>query len=111
MPLLPNAELAFVPMEKLAGYALNLEHPVGKHKAIVFESVLGITITDAHFLRDKILEAVLIHEAIPTRLDKFGQRFLMEFVIQRNQRLATIVTAWIIEQNELSPRLTSCYIK
>jgi len=43
MLLLPNIEFAYIPSEKLAGYALNPDHPVGKHKAAVFESVLGMT--------------------------------------------------------------------
>lgn len=30
---LPNAENAFVDIEKLRGYCLNLSHPRGKHKA------------------------------------------------------------------------------
>lgn len=49
MPLLPNAEFAQVPMEKLVGYALNPEHPVGKHKALIFKAILGITLEDADF--------------------------------------------------------------
>ncbi len=111
MAYLPNAEFAFVPMEKLAGYVLNTEHPVGKHKAAVFEAVLGITMAEADYLRDKIIEAALTQEATPTRQDEFGQRYQVDFEIERNGRNATIVTAWILEPNELSPRLTSCYIK
>lgn len=111
MPVLPNAEFAFVPLEKLTDYALNPEHPVGKHKATVFEAVLGITIADADYLRDKIMEAALTQEAIPTRLDEFGQRYQIEFEIERNGRTATILTSWILEPNELLPRLTSCYVK
>lgn len=111
MILLPNAEFALVPIEKLTDYALNPEHPVGKHKAAVFEAVLGITIVDAQFLRDKILEAILSAEAIPTRQDKFGQRYQVEFELERNGRSATILTSWIVEPLEFSPRLTSCYIK
>ncbi|MCW5922561.1 MAG: hypothetical protein KIS77_09460 [Saprospiraceae bacterium] len=53
MSLLPNAEFAFVPMEKLRDYALNPEHPAGKHKAAVFKSVLGMTVADADYLKDK----------------------------------------------------------
>ena len=111
MPLLPNAEFAFVPMEKLTGYVLNPEHPVGKHKAAVFEAVLGITMADANYLMDKIMEAAQTQEAIPTRHDEFGQRYQVEFEIDRNGRRATILTAWIWEPKELSPRLTSCYVK
>ncbi len=111
MPVLPNAKHAFVPMEKLVDYVLNPEHPVGKHKAAVFEVVLGITVVDADYLRDTILEAVLTQEAIPTKLDEFGQRYQMEFEVERNGRSATILTSWILEHSEHSPRLTSCYIK
>lgn len=111
MPLLPNAEYAIVPMEKLTGYALNHEHPIGKHKAVVFKSVLGISIADAGYLRDKIKEAVLSCEAIPTRLDKFGQRYQIEFEIERNGRSAIILTSWILPYGELSPHLVSCYVK
>lgn len=111
MSLLPNAEFALVPMEKLTGYALNPDHPVGKHKAAVFETILGITTADANYLRDKIMEAVLTHDAKPTRQDEFGQRYQIEFEVERNGRSATILTAWIWEPNELSPCLTSCYVK
>jgi hypothetical protein len=38
---LPNSDKAIVPIEKLRDYSLNPSHSVGKHKARVFESVLG----------------------------------------------------------------------
>ena len=38
---LPNYQRAVILREKLEGYSLNPEHPVGKHKAIVFKSALG----------------------------------------------------------------------
>ena len=111
MSLLPNAEFAFIPMEKLVDYALNPNHPVGKHKAAVFEAALGITMVDAEFLRIKILEAVQTIEAILARNDRFGQRYQVEFELERNGCKAIILTAWILEPLEFSPRLTSCYIK
>jgi hypothetical protein len=39
---LPNAEKAFVDIEKLSGYCLNTAHERGKHKARLFSSVLGL---------------------------------------------------------------------
>lgn len=54
MPLLPNTELAYIPPEKLAGYVLNSEHPVGKHKATVFKAVLGMTEKDADELAPRL---------------------------------------------------------
>lgn len=50
--LLPNAERAFIDFRKLAEYSLDLTHPVGFHKAIVFRSALGFTSRDASVLRD-----------------------------------------------------------
>ncbi len=40
---LPNAEKAFVDIEKLRGYCLNQFHERGKHKARLFSSILGFT--------------------------------------------------------------------
>ena len=79
MPLLPNAEFAEVPIAKLTDYALNPDHPLGKHKARVFESVLGLTREDAEFLQKEILHAAFINDAILTREDEYGQRYNMEF--------------------------------
>jgi tetratricopeptide (TPR) repeat protein len=42
MNLLPDLERAVIPLEKLAGHALNDQHPEGKHKARVFRVLLGI---------------------------------------------------------------------
>jgi hypothetical protein len=47
MALLPNADKAVVPLEKLRGYSLASSHPVGKHKARVFASALEMTEDDA----------------------------------------------------------------
>jgi hypothetical protein len=38
---LPNAERAFVDIEKLRGYCLNPYHIRGKNKARIFSSILG----------------------------------------------------------------------
>jgi hypothetical protein len=49
---LPNAERAVVDIAKLQDYSLNPAHDVGKHKARVFRSALGLTISDADWLRE-----------------------------------------------------------
>lgn len=40
--MVPRADRAVVPREKLEHYLLDLEHPVGRHKARVFAAALGI---------------------------------------------------------------------
>lgn len=111
MALLPNAEKAVVPLEKLRGYSLDSSHPVGKHKARVFASALGMMKNDAPRLRQMILRAVLTNEAVEVGVNEHGTRFVMGFQTPGLKGEVTIRTAWIIDKGEIIPRLTSCYIK
>jgi hypothetical protein len=52
---LPNADLAFVDIAKLRDYCLSSSHPLGKHKAKVFASALGLTSDDAPLLQTTLL--------------------------------------------------------
>ena len=53
--LIPNAENAIVDIRKLRDYCLNPEHDEGKHKALLFSRVFGMTAEDAEDLRQIIL--------------------------------------------------------
>ena len=53
--ILPNGERAFIDPRKLADYSLFADHPVGGHKAVLFERILGITVADAESFRDILL--------------------------------------------------------
>ncbi len=107
---LPNAENAFIDIRKLRDYCLNMEHLRGRDKARVFVATLGLTADDAQELQAAILKAVLIHPAQPARVDEYGRRFAVDFVLKRGERTATIRTSWIIRRGENFPRLTSCYM-
>ena len=54
---LPNAARAAIDIEKLRDYALNPEHPRGRHKARVFAAALGLTAVDSEELRDALFVA------------------------------------------------------
>jgi len=79
MALLPNADKAIVPLEKLRGHSLDSSHPVGKHKARVFASALGMTGEDAPRLREMILQAVLTNEAVEARTNEHGTHYAVDF--------------------------------
>ena len=111
MALLPNADKAIVPLEKLRGYSLDSTHPVGKHKARIFASALGMTGRDAPRLREMILQAVLTNEAIEAGTNEHGTRYTVDFQTLGLKGAVTIRTAWIIDAGEIIPRLTSCYVK
>jgi hypothetical protein len=76
---LPNAGRADVDPRKLTEYCLSPTHPVGKHKAKVFQAALGLTAADADVLRGWLLEAAVSGESVADRSDEFGVRFRVDF--------------------------------
>lgn len=108
--LLPNSEHAFIDSRKLADYSLAPDHPVGGHKALLFEHVLGISATDATALKEILLHVASHAEAAIGRLDEFGQRYTIDFWLTTASDAATIRSGWIIRATEAFPRLTTCYL-
>lgn len=109
--MLPFAEKAFIDDQKLANYCLSETHTVGKHKARVFKSALGITAVDYPFLRETILTAVLMNEAQLNGSNQQGTLYSVDFRMTYENQTAIVRTAWIVRYGESFPRLVSCYIK
>lgn len=109
--MFPGAEQVIVDIEKLRDYCLNSNHPRGKHKAKVFRSVLGFTESDAAELKAEIENQVRANPCEIGKKDQYGQRYTVEIAIVREGSKAIVLTAWILKQNEDTPRLTSCYVK
>jgi hypothetical protein len=106
---IPNAEHAVVDIRKLSDYCLNPRHDEGKHKARLFAAALGMTANDADELRDALLQAVKTHNAQLGRCDEYGQRYIVDFMLQWRGKQAMIRSAWIIEHDSDTPKLTTCY--
>jgi hypothetical protein len=107
---LANGDQAVIEIEKLTDYCLNPDHEHGSDKARVFASALGLTQADVDWLRDRLLEAARDGEAMPGRIDVWGERFTIDFTVNKDNRTATIRSGWIIRAGETVPRLTTCYI-
>lgn len=107
---LPNGEDAIVDIEKLRDYCLSLEHPRGKHKARVFQARLLLESADAEELRAALMEAARTQEAKSGTSDEYGDRYIIDFDLQRNSKKATIRSCWIVKASESAPRLITCYI-
>lgn len=107
--LIPNAKNAVVDIRKLRDYCLNSEHDEGKHKALLFSRIFGMTAEDAEDLRQIILEAVKTHEAKLGRQDEFGQRYTLDFRLEWQDRRGILRSGGIIEQGFDIPKLTTCY--
>lgn len=102
---------AKVPDEKLTKYALNMEHPSGKNKAIAFKEALGYTQENYEDLKAKILDSFNEKELVYKREDKYGKRYEQIMRIKGpNGKTANVLTAWIKENDNAEPRLTSIYV-
>jgi hypothetical protein len=97
---LPNAECAIIPIEKLVGYCLNPEHPKGKHKVRVFQSILGINYENADRLYELVRQAAITGEVVQERSTPFGQEYLIEFAASQGceYAMATLHLRSIIQK-------------
>lgn len=107
---LPNFEKAVVEIAKLRDYSLNPSHDVGKHKARVFQAALGLTVADADWLRERILQAAHNQDALTKPTSVFGEKYVIDVLIVRGERRAMVRTSWLVEHGTSFPRLTSCYV-
>ncbi|MBF2057622.1 MAG: hypothetical protein IGQ45_10485 [Cyanobacterium sp. T60_A2020_053] len=107
---LPNPEMTLIDDGKLIAYSLNFNHDEGKHKARVFKSALGITLDNLEELKIVLLEAVKNYEAILTKANSYGQKYIIDFPLTRNNQTAIIQSVWIIRNEENFPRLVTCYV-
>lgn len=110
--LLPNSHKAFIDEPKIRRYSLDLQHPVGQHKAIVFQRALGIELEDWEDLRDEVLAELplcRVSKVSPPQTPE--QRYTWEVLVpirgKRDKvgRRLLVITAW--EMIEGRPELKS----
>ncbi len=75
MKLKDIADCIRIDPRKLTHYALNTDSPHGKHKAVIFEKLLGITMENHTELIRQIEIGILKTEIIFHSEDKFGKRY------------------------------------
>lgn len=107
---LPGGALAVVEIAKLRDYCLNPSHPRGRHKARVFAAALDLGQADAGFLRQELLRAARDATASEGDGDEYGERYIVDFELTRNDRPAAVRSVWIVRRGEGFPRLTSCFV-
>ncbi len=107
---LPEAERAVVDIAKLRDYCLSPFHPRGRHKARIFAGVFGLMQTDAELLRQQLIPAARVVDAIESESDEYGKRYIVDFELVWNDRRRPVRSAWIIRRGEEFPRLTTCYV-
>ncbi len=102
----PRAEV-----RKIRNYCLNEEHIDGKHKAVLFQRLLGITAANWYVLAEQLaggIEQELVNRPKKTN---WGVQYESRIPVTGPNGVTKIVTSgWIIRENE-APFLTSAYIE
>jgi hypothetical protein len=104
---IPGAERAIVDVSKVRDYLLSHEHPVGRAKAQFFAQ-LGFSRTNWTALRDQLLEFAR-GDAELGAATPFGQKYVVRGTLQGTMDSASIVTVWILLQNEDVPRFVTAF--
>jgi hypothetical protein len=97
---------------KLTDYALDLDNPKGKDKAVMFQRHLGFVKDNYQILLDQIYNLVLDADAIPQNEDQFGMRYRIDLQIQGvdAEQIEIVRTGWLVPSNSKQARLTTLYI-
>ncbi|WP_343648756.1 DUF6883 domain-containing protein [Enterobacter sp.] len=107
-----NAEHAVVDYKKLSTYALDVTHPIGGHKARVFQSALGYNPTNSDVLASKVQEGILTAPAKVLDANQYGQRMVVDMpILGPNGETAIVRSGWIYEPDALVPRMTTIFVK
>jgi len=97
---------------KLTHYALEPSSPIGKHKAALFERLLGYTRQNAADLIEQIETMALNGEATALNEDECGRRYRVDRPINgvQNQE-ARVRTGWLVPPGSRTAHLVSIYVK
>ena len=102
----PNSLLAVTDHNKIQRYALNSNHPRGKEKARVFNSVLGFHYENWDLLSDQIYDKIQTANVSRQEMTEYGERFVVPIRVEgiRNKSMV-INTVWQIDNGSNIPRL------
>jgi hypothetical protein len=83
-------------IEKLTTYVLNFEHKDGRHKARIFKAKLGLTVNNQELLITGIFEAVNNQPVTYTTTSQYGEKYVIDFIMETEMGTSKIRSAWII---------------
>ncbi len=102
----------FVDPRKLTHYALEPESPAGKHKAVLFEKLLGFTKQNAGDLVEQLQTRAPSAEAILRSEDVYGKRYRVDLLVEGTEgRQAIVRTGWLVPPETRTAHLVTLYVK
>ena len=112
MKLSDIVQQIFIDPRKLTHYALDLDSPYGKHKAIQFEKLLGFTKENYAGLISQIQNKSLGAEVFFHSEDQFGKRYTVDIEVKgitENKR-AIVRTGWFMSVGSNDAHLVTLYV-
>jgi hypothetical protein len=97
---LPNYQRAVIQLEKIRDYALNPDHPGGKHKARVFEAELGMQRVHAETFVSIVRASLPRSPAVTGLQDVHGQRWTVYHEIIGLNGRSAVVTEGVLSSVE-----------
>lgn len=106
---LPNADRAVIEPAKVRDYLLSVAHPVGRFKAVFFQS-LGYTQEYWEVLQDDLRSLAVDGEAVPGQSSPFGRKFEVSGMLTGPSGHSAVVrSVWIIENDDAPPRFITAF--
>lgn len=106
---MPNNEQSIVADNKITNYLLNDNHEIGKHKANFFKR-FGFDTSDIKVFKESLVIHSVEREIEQTKNTLFGTKYELKCEIKTpDKRNPCIVTVWIIENTENTPKLVTAY--
>jgi hypothetical protein len=65
--------------------------------------------SNAYELRNILLKIIKTHDARLGLRDEYGQRYIIDFMLEWKNKRLLVRSGWIIEHNSKTPKLTTCY--
>ena len=110
---MPCYKEAFVDSKKFVEYSLDTNHPIGKHKALIYKETLGYDSSNYETLIRQIENYVQADESIPNKIEitKWGPRFQYNVPVKGLNGLERLVlTVFQIDSDSCIPRLITNYV-
>lgn len=96
---------------KFSDYILNMEHAIGKHKAIQFEKILGYNQGNTDLLIKEIQSNLDKGKFILKEITEYGTTFSIDMAIKGvNGNITNVRTGWILDKGSETPRLVTSFI-
>lgn len=103
-----NIENAIISSEKIKNYLLSSSHPVGRFKAVFFNS-LGYTSSNWELLLNDIY-SILKNDAEKIEESEYGQKYKISGeIVGPLKKSSQIITIWIILKDNKNPQFVTAY--